>query len=235
MDHVKKHWDSQARRFGNSFRSSWGDEFMMSIEEDVIKGNILPTDSVLDVGCATGFVLDNINAAHKCGIDFSEEMVIAADNDNINVGDARNIAYPNNSFDVVYTVRCLINLPTWEEQSTALSECIRVAKRRVIISEAFYEPLQRLNAIRQIAGLPLLVEHDFNRYIKKNKLEDFLKEYNYKRVNFSGVYYLGSRFIREAVSDLSDYTNDINGYFYYLAKEWSNDDFGIQAAYIIDL
>ena len=37
----------------------------------------------------------------------------------------------------------------------------------VIFSEAFWEPLTRLNALRALAGLAPLVEHDFNRYIKQ--------------------------------------------------------------------
>jgi len=162
------------------------------------------------------------------------------DNCKFTVGDIRKIDFPDNSFDLVYTTRVVINLQTWEEQVQGILECIRVAKTGgiVVLSEAFWEPLNKLNAIRMIFGLHSLVEHDFNRYIKKNKLENKLNELNltYTNVDFSSIYYLGSRVLRELVTDYQKYegySNPINEIFYNIENDYSGGDIGIQQIYII--
>ena len=148
--------------------------------------------------------------------------------------------FEDNSFDVVYTTRVLINLPNWEEQVQGIEECIRITKKAgtVILSEGFWEPLTLLNSLRSLKQLPPLVEHDFNRYIKKYKLEQLLKnkELEYVVEDFSSIYYLGSRFLRELVTNPSDYpgySNPINKLFYNIEKEFSGGGFGIQQAYVI--
>jgi hypothetical protein len=86
--------------------------------------------------------------------------------------------------------------------------------------------------------LPPLVEHDFNRYIKKAKLEDWLskKGFAWTVEDFSSIYYLGSRFLRDLVTNPSDYpgySNPINKIFYDVEKEFSGGGFGIQQAYVV--
>jgi len=86
--------------------------------------------------------------------------------------------------------------------------------------------------------LPSLIEHDFNRYLKKERLEELLTtlRLEFSVEEFSSVYYLGSRFLRELVTDPSaypGYTNPINKIFYELECEFSGGGFGIQQAYIV--
>ena len=230
MDFIKKYWDNVAG-------PSWGDIYMMELEYKALSKLITPGDSILDVGCGDGTMLNRLDTNIKTGIDFSENMIKEAKkkDGNFFVGDALHIDFDNDSFDIVYTVRCLINLPTWEQQTQAINECIRVARKKVIFSEGFYEPLQRLNALRQIAGLDLLVEHDFNRYIKEDKLHNLLKDYNFTIRNFSSVYYLGTRFLREIICDYESYTNPVNTMFFNLSNELQGGDFGIQKMCIIEL
>ena len=96
------------------------------------------------------------------------------------------------------------------------------------------------NSIRTLKSLPPLVEHDFNRYLKKEKLEDFLVEnqLRFEVIDFSSIYYLGSRFLRELVTNPDDYpgySNPINEIFFNLEQEYSGGGFGIQQAYVISL
>jgi hypothetical protein len=56
-------------------------------------------------------------------------------------------------------------------------------------------------------------------------------------VEFTSIYYLGSRFLRELVTDHTSYegySNPINLDFYELEKKYSGGGFGIQQAYIIN-
>lgn len=243
-DDIKSYWDSQASKEGHN--ASWGDNWCVALEIDNIAQYIKDGDRVLDVGCANGFALVEQGKRHNIimdGIDFSENMVEKGVKlgRKIEVGSIKDLPFEDEKFDVTYTTRCLINLPTWEEQVQGIKECIRVTKTggTIILSEAFYEPLQKLNTLRLICGLPPLVEHDFNRYLKKEKLELWFwasKIRDFKCIDFSSVYYLGSRLVRELVTSINEfegYSNPINEIFYNLERYYSGGGFGVQQAYII--
>lgn len=253
-DFIREYWEKQAETYKDSHEASWGDNFMMELEVETIGNYLSDNLTVLDVGCANGYSTIRQFKKHKLksiiGTDFAENMIIQADKmkeemgfgDNINfeVGDIRSLRFDNDTFDFVYTTRVVINLPNWEEQIGAIDECLRVAKPggKIVFSEAFWEPLILLNSLRIMKQLPPLVEHDFNRYIKKQKLEAYLnkKGVQFEVNEFSSVYYLGSRFLRELVTDISKYpgyTNPINEIFYNLERQFSGGGFGIQQVYVI--
>lgn len=253
-DFIKAYWEKQAEVHQASHEASWGDNWMIELEIETIGKHISENDDVLDVGCANGYSafrqLELKKPRSIKGIDFSENMIKEAikrhsaekcgENISFQVGDVRDLAFPDESFDVVYTTRVIINLPNWEEQLQGIRELVRVARPggKVVLSEAFWEPLVLLNSLRALKQLDPLVEHDFNRYLKKNRLEKFLEKegYSYECEDFSSVYYLGSRFLRELVTDPEawpGYTNPINRIFYEIEKEYSGGEFGIQQAYVI--
>jgi ubiquinone/menaquinone biosynthesis C-methylase UbiE len=253
LDRILKFWNSQAESFGTSHNASWGDNFAIELEINTIDAFLNEGDTVLDVGCANGHAtIRHIekNIASIMGVDFSESMIrealvnkerhLGKEKMNFSVGDVRHLEFADNSFDAVYTTRTLINLPNWEEQMQGIAECIRVCKKggRVIFSEAFWEPLALLNSMRLLFSLPPLVEHDFNRYLKISKLEEYLndKKIQFERIDFSSVYYLGSRFLRELVTvpeDYPGYSNPINKIFFEIEREYSGGGLGVQQAYVV--
>jgi ubiquinone/menaquinone biosynthesis C-methylase UbiE len=253
-DHIKEYWESQGRAHDGSHWASWGDNWMIELEIDTIGKYIKDGDKVLDVGCANGYSTFRQAKLHKLasitGVDFATNMVLAAQknhynnelSDNVNYieGDVRSLQFQDNTFDVAYTTRVLINLPTWEQQIQGITECIRVVKPNGIIMllEGFWEPLVLLNAMRTLKNLSPLVEHDFNRYLKLSVLETHLKKLglNYQIEDFSSIYYFGSRFLRELVTDPTAYpgfTNPINKLFYEIEQQFSGGGMGIQQAIII--
>jgi len=253
-DFIREFWDSQAKKHGGSHAASWGDNFAVDLEIETI-GKYIPRESeVLDVGCANGHATLRHHRARKVrsitGVDFSEAMIREAerskaaqgapDNVSFEVGDVRSLRFDKESFDVVYTTRTLINLPTWNEQQQGILECVRVCRRggTIVFSEAFWEPLVLLNSLRTLVSLPPLVEHDFNRYLKRSYLEKFLTSLGlgFDAVDFCSIYYLGSRFLRELVTKPTDYpgySNPINGIFYKMERKYSGGGFGIQQAYVV--
>lgn len=253
-NHILEYWNEQAKKFGASHVASWGDNFAIDLEIETIGQFIKRNDEILDVGCANGFsMLHHLEKEVKSivGVDFSEDMIAEAIKIKkslttpcgvrFEVGDVRNLQFEDDTFDVVYTTRTLINLLTWREQQQGILECIRVCKPggKVILCEAFWEPLVLINSLRSIAGLSPLVEHDFNRSIKKKKLDEYLTslDLSFEVIEFSSVYYLGSRFLRELVTDPEDfpgYSNPINKIFHSIEKDYSCGGFGIQQAYIIN-
>lgn len=251
---IKEYWENQAKTFKDSHEASWGDNFMIDLEIEAIGRHITDHSTVLDIGCGNGYSTFRQMSAHVVrsitGIDFAENMIAQAndsksklahaDRIQFETGDITALQFATDSFDVVYTTRVIINLPSWKDQMQAINECVRVTKPggKFILSEAFWEPLILLNAIRTLKQLPPLVEHDFNRYIKKQNLEEFLRSKGlaFEVDEFSSVYYLGSRFLRDLVTDISRYpkfTNPINKIFYEIEKEFSGGGFGIQQAYIV--
>ena len=253
-DFILDFWNGNAEKYKLTHNVSWGDEYAIKLEAANISAHISDGDSVLDVGCANGFAAIAQSKAHKLkkmtGVDFSSKMIEYAQQNRLesgladtlefSEGDVRSLNFADASFDVVYTTRVIINLPSWEQQITGIEECLRVTRPggTFVLSEAFYEPLVRLNALRCVAGLDPLVEHDFNRYIKKERLKALLSEkgLRYEVVDFSSVYYIGSRFLRELATDYQSfegYSNPINADFYELERKYSGGDFGIQQAFVI--
>jgi ubiquinone/menaquinone biosynthesis C-methylase UbiE len=250
---IKDFWESQAINHKSSQTASWGDNYAIDLEIENIGKYIKEGDTVLDMGCANGFASFR-QLAHKpkkiYGVDYAENMIKYAnevrdnfqDKDKLefSVGDIRKIDFEDEKFDVVYTTRVLINLPNWQEQIQGINECLRVTKKGgvVVFSEAFWEPLVLLNSLRALKQLPSLVEHDFNRYIKKEKLEKYFNDQgiSFENNDFSSLYYLGSRFVRDLATNPSDYpgySNPINKIFYGIETEFSGGGFGIQQAYIV--
>ncbi len=254
-DFILDFWEKQAIEHGTSPKASWGDIYAISLEVENIGNYISQGNRVLDVGCANGYsTLHHLkkDISFITGIDFSEKMVEQAKKSksrlkksdrvkvNFEKGDVRKLRFDDGIFDIVYTTRVLINLPSWSQQKQGIDECLRVCRKggKVILSEAFREPFVRLNHMRSLVNLPPLVEHDFNRYIKKEYLEKYLRSKNkkYKVVDFSSVYYLGSRFLRELVTvarDYPGYSNPINKIFFEIEKDYSGGNIGIQQAYVI--
>lgn len=252
-DFIKETWEKQAAKYKDSHWVSWGDNYAIELEIENIGGHIHDGNKVLDVGCANGFATMRQFRDKKIditGVDYSGNMIKYAkdkltehnitDGIRFHEGDVRKLEFEDNSFDVTYTTRVLINLPNWEDQKIGINECLRVTKKggTVILSEAFWEPLVLLNAMRKLVNLHALVEHDFNRYLKESKLDDFMNSLGlkYEMVDFSSVYYLGSRLLRELVTEIDKYpgfSNPINEIFYNIEKNYSGGDFGIQKAVII--
>jgi len=253
---IKDFWNKQGEKFSASHWASWGDKFMIDLEINLIAEQIGDSRSILDVGCANGFSAFRQLAAHPkikiVGVDFAEKMIDAAQHDletehadfrdriKFQIGDICALDFADGSFDLAYTTRVLINLPNWELQKQGIDEMIRVVKPggKVVLLEAFWEPLNLLNALRALKSLPPLAEHDFNRYLKISKVDDYLSALGarFQRIDFSSIYYLGSRFLRELVTDASryeGYANPINEIFYNIEKEYSGGGFGVQQAYII--
>ena len=250
----RRHWLSQSKKFGMSPEASWGDKHMIALEIETIGKHLKSGKRVLDAGCGNGYSgflqLKKRHLAHLAGVDICPELVTFAKTaqkknradkrSSFQTGDIRSLPFESSSFDAVYTTRVLINLPDWAEQKKAISECLRVTKRGgvVIFSEAFMEPYRLLNRLRKLKALPPLSIHDFNRYLEKRRMETLLRSLKLKFhvEDFSSIYYLGTRFLRELVTDARaypGYSNPVNKIFYELEKKISGGGFGIQQLFVV--
>src|SRR3990170_3544809 len=116
-DFIKEYWEKQARTFGGSHKASWGDNFMIDLETDMISTHISDNDDVLDAGCGNGYsTMRQYQRYHLksiTGIDYAENMIAEANktltelksgnNISFETGDIRTLRFKDDSFDVVYT------------------------------------------------------------------------------------------------------------------------------------
>lgn len=96
--------------------------------------------SVLDVGCAKGFMMHDFKklmpAMTVAGIDISSYAVANAIDDMrpyIKIGSAKDLPYPDNSFDLVISINTVHNLPL-EDCKTALQEIQRVSRKHAFVT-----------------------------------------------------------------------------------------------------
>lgn len=95
--------------------------------------NLSPNDTLLDVGCGNGFFTYHLaNFCDVTGLDFSKQMLKINPHHKLVHGDAKNLPFDNNSFDIAFCSNLLHHL---KNPKKAIQEMKRVAKEYVIISE----------------------------------------------------------------------------------------------------
>jgi SAM-dependent methyltransferase len=148
-----------ARQFGREFfdgdRSTGygGFSYMPRFWQPVIPTfvdywGLSANSSVLDVGCAKGFMLYDLQQAVPgitvAGIDISEYAIDNAKpevRDKVSVADATSLPFGGSSFDIVISINTIHNLDR-EECATALREIERVARQRAFVTVDAYRDAQ---------------------------------------------------------------------------------------------
>ena len=247
------HWQANARRFGEHHAASWDDEHLIELEIINLLKHLSSEGRRLDAGCANGYTTFRTlqqRPREFLAFDFAPLMIEQArllqqrcdpeGTITFSHGNVLQIDEPSDSFDEAYTVRVLINLPSWEVQQRAIRELHRVLKPggRYILSEAFTGSQTRLNALREIANLPPLAEREINLYLEENRLEAFLRPHFEISLieRFSSLYYVASRFLRELAVEPDapqDYHHPINKLIAGIESGSRSGDFGIQKAYLL--
>lgn len=113
----------------------------------------LNIESVLDVGCGEGFILNKLKQekiGQKWeGIDYSKDAIEIGQNLhpslNLNIGSIYKSGYKDNSFDLVICTEVLEHL---EDPKKALNEALRISKKYILLSVP-NEPLFLLSNFTQ--------------------------------------------------------------------------------------
>ncbi len=107
-------------------------------------------NSVLDVGCAKGFLLHDFLSAvpgiHVAGLDISQYAIDNAMDDVkpfLRCGNATTLPYPDKSFDLVLAINTLHNLPL-AGLTQALQEINRVSRKNAfVVLDAYRNELEK--------------------------------------------------------------------------------------------
>lgn len=190
---IKEHYKGQAAKHGGSALSTMEDPITRAKEIAVIENFFrLPavaakTKTILEIGCGNGYALNllapQFPAYTFTGLDFSEDLLEIARTRNLDrvtfqQGDVRKLQFEDESFDVIFTERCIINLLTWEEQQLALNEMHRILKKGgyILFMESFTEGYETLNKARRELGLDDIPMPHHNLYFDKAVFEPYVAE-----------------------------------------------------------
>ena len=192
-DHILRHYRSEAELFGSDASSTMRDETTRAREIaaihrlfDHVRSLNKGAKDVVDIGCGNGFLLERLRVhapdVALTGLEYTPEMVEIARKRNVSgctvtQGDVRELPFPDASFDLAITERCIINVMDRDDQARSLREVARILRPGgyFICIEAFMDGLDALNEARAELGLePNAVAHH-NIWFDKQWFLDTIK------------------------------------------------------------
>ena len=159
-------------------------KYWSQVSKDLIKYyNLKNNSSILDIGCAKGFLLyefkKNLPDINIYGIDISEYAIQNAMPEVkkfIQLGNAKDLPYADNKFDLVLSIVTLHNL-TIIDLKKALNEISRVSKKNAFITlDAYSNDAEKKNMEDwNLTAETVMSKKDWVKFFKDN--------------NFNGDYY----------------------------------------------
>jgi ubiquinone/menaquinone biosynthesis C-methylase UbiE len=197
-DEVKAFWQTAASHELDEerLRPTARDPYLQETIEEIIC-RYLPRErarkQLLDVGCGDGKSTFRFSRyfEHVVGVDYVEQFVGRANavaqreelrHVEFQVGDATDLSSVREQygkFDVVISIRCLINLATWENQKKGINEAASSIKQGglYILSEGWQEGVDGLNTARTLSGLQPVSVVPYNLLMERAAFEDQISEY----------------------------------------------------------
>lgn len=233
---VYRHYQKQANEHGLSLKSTMPDQNIRKFEIKNISKYLNSGQHCLEVGCGNGAAsieILKIIDVNLFAIDFSKEMIDLAKKQDLTdikgtvkfeQSDVLNLKI-SKTFDVVYTIRCIINLLDQKDQNNAIENLGRRVKKggKLILLEAFSDGLNELNQARSEIGLEPIKPAHHNLHLKKEDVVKKLKDLNFnliKEDNFLSSYYFGTRVIYPALAKANNtqmkFNSKIDEFFSYL-------------------
>ena len=129
----REHFDRQATEYDQRDTWYYSREGKISCRDIVRRLKVVEYESLLDIGCGTGFLADLLQSqkqAEYVGIDISPRMIEVArskliPNTTFIVGAANRLPFPKNRFDIV---TCSQSFHHYPYQHEAMAEAWRVLK-----------------------------------------------------------------------------------------------------------
>lgn len=211
FEEIKKYWENRAAG-DSSAQSTTQDFYLREIECNILFERIqkYSPDFVADVGCGDGRTTTRLASKFPnlffSGFDYSSFMIENARN-HLPPGELSNIQFDQldicaglkDSFGLIYTTRCLINLPSWDLQKVAINNIhssLTIGGVYLMI-ENFIEGHENFNQVRKNFDLPEISIREHNFYFQRDRLLDYIdgRFEIEEEVNISSTYYLMSRVI----------------------------------------
>lgn len=183
---ILEHYRKEAETHGSDASSTMRDEITRGREiagvqrlMDYLISRGEPTSRLLDIGCGNGYLLSVLRNQFPnmsmSGLEYTPEMVnVARSRDVANCpivqGDVRSLPFKNDTWDVVVTERCIINIMDRTDQAKSFAEIARVIRSggHFICIEAFTDGLAQLNAAQAELGVSQNVQPHHNLWFDKD-------------------------------------------------------------------
>lgn len=231
---IQKYWDARAQEFSGCPEATTPDVYLRELEINTLLQilddvSFPPSPQILDVGCGDGYstlrVASHFKQAQFTALDYSPAMIASAKQAlqtepdlakriTFNVGDATQLAeqVPSAHFDVVLTMRCLINLHSAESQAAALQQIASVLKPGgyYVGIENFIEAHNNLNEARAHMKLPEIPVRWHNLYFEESVFLEQAKR-SFETVtfhDFASAYYFATRVLYAALCQEKNETPD---------------------------
>jgi len=235
-DDIRRLYASEAAVHGTRGTSTIQDIRTRKLEVDAIASYLTDGQKVLEVGCGNGYLAACLIRRFNIeltGFDLSKDLIEQANCQKLSnargsaafsVGDI--LTFDGRElFDLAFSVRCLQNLPSWEDQKKGLSNVIRALKlgAQYIMEESFWTGLNNLNEARQELDLGPIPESWHNIFFHEQQTIDFLESIGCTYVDqntFLSGYYFGSRVLLPALMPKHKKVTSasrLNDYFAHLA------------------
>lgn len=211
FEKTRAYWEARAAS-DDSVQSTTQDVFLRELELNTLRERLAKysPQNVADVGCGDGRttigLAETFGDIHFTGLDYATAMVANA-RQVLSTRSVSNVALKQgdicggltDTFDLIYTTRCLINLPSWDLQKEAIRNIHKAlnANGVYLMIENFVEGQNKFNQIRRSYGLPEIPIRDHNVFFSRQALLDFTEELYAvdEEVNISSTYYLVSRIV----------------------------------------
>jgi len=164
-------WTKQVIQHGSGLDATASTDWVRAASLRRLKSVLHENSRTLEIGCGNASSLLG-PLSHSCrafGVDITFEMLLTAREEQNEIkglarADACHLPFPDETFDVVYTSRCLINILDSAMQQLAIRELFRITRRSgaVILIENWEEPLAAMNRAIEAwgAGEPIRDEHN---------------------------------------------------------------------------
>ena len=214
LEQIKDHWKNCAKTFGTDLRATTKAGTAKQIEIYALIKNInsikstLPIGSkILEVGCGNGHNLLSLYESYPEykyeGIDFIQEMIDSAEQNKrdygvpdesmrFKVGNVLDLKYKSNSFDLIFTVRCLINLNSDQLQLAAIRNISSKIKQggHLLMLENSQNSYDKQNKLRHLVGLEKRIPAEFNHFFNEDRMNRELSKLGLKETRNENLTHL---------------------------------------------
>lgn len=203
---IHEHWKNWAVTYGTELRATTktGTAKLIELAElaktiSSLKEQLPVNAKILEIGCGNGhnlFSLYEVFPEYKYeGVDFIDEMISSAEqlrqskliekeSINFSVGNVLNLECLHEQYDLIFTVRCLINLNTDILQMNAIANIAEKIKSGgyILMLENSTGSYSRQNYLRTLGGLEKREPAEFNHFMNEELVNNKLNSLGFFKV-----------------------------------------------------
>lgn len=203
---ILRYWDKDDTE-------SMYDKYLLNIEINLIRQNIIENAKLLDAGCGEGegtLEYSYVPSVTIQAVDFSDTRLEKAKK---RLEKRENVIFKkvdflgqynlDHDYDAIISQRFIINITNWDLQKKVLLDLMSMLKHGgiLIMLEGSQNGTEQLNKFRGIFNLDPIPVKWHNLFIDDNKLIDFMGKHNYRLLKTLGMgsYFMLTRGIKPAI------------------------------------